>query len=245
VYQDAIHQQPRFDEYQRGQSNHRVIEQMRSAEVLASFVVDPGANTVFVGLWRVKGVEQTPTPDPYHVPPRVPSAGSVTFNLERIPELNEYCGRIVVDWGGGERAWVQYAHRRDKEIVELRRRAEELHFPGFSRFACGLHEVDGLPTGWLEPLRATRGIYLLVHRPSGAQYVGAAIGVDGFLGRWRAYADGHGGNVGLKELAHAPDDYNVKILETVGSSATMEEVCDLESQWKEKLGSRVQGLNRN
>jgi hypothetical protein len=31
----------------------------------------------------------------------------------------------------------------------------------------------------------------------------------------------------------------------VGSGATVEDVCDLESQWKKKLGSRVQGLNRN
>ena len=84
-----------------------------------------------------------------------------------------------------------------------------------------------------------------MHRPSGAQYVGSATGADGFLGRWRSYADGHGGNVALRELAHRADDYEVRILETVGSSATLDDVCDLESLWKDKLGSRVQGLNRN
>ena len=42
-----------------------------------------------------------------------------------MSELDEYCGRLVVDWGGGERAWVQYAERRDKPTIELRRHADE------------------------------------------------------------------------------------------------------------------------
>jgi hypothetical protein len=218
---------------------------MRSAEILASFVVEPGGQTVFVGLWRVRGSEVGYLPDPYRVPSGPARDGSVIIDLERLPTLDQYCGRIIVDWGGGERAWVQYAHRRDKEIIELRRQAEEQRFPGFTRFACGLHELDALPATWLEPLRASRGVYLVVHRPSGAQYVGSATGADGFLGRWQGYSDGHGGNAAMRELAHGADEYDVRILETVGSSATVDELYDLESLWKEKLGSRVQGLNRN
>jgi hypothetical protein len=105
--------------------------------------------------------------------------------------------------------------------------------------------VDALPAAWHAPLSATRGIYLLVHRDTGAQYVGSATGADGFLGRWRTYADGHGGNVALKELGHAEDQFDVRILETVGSGASLQDVYDLESLWKVKLGSRVKGLNRN
>ena len=146
---------------------------------------------------------------------------------------------------GGERAWVQYAHRRDKEIIELRRRAEEPRFPGFSRFDCSLHEIDTLPATWLEALRTSRGVYLLVDRETGAQYVGSASGEDGFIGRWRGYANGHGGNAAMRDLAYGPDRYRVWVLETVGSSATYQDVCDLESLWKEKLGSRAKGLNRN
>ena len=245
VYQDAIHRDPRFEQYQSSQSNPTVIEQMCSAEAIAAFVVDPSGQTVFVGLWCVEGSREEYLADPYITSPRPPLAGSVVINLKRMAALSEYCGRIVVDWGGGERAWVQYADRRDKEIIEVRRNAEEPHFPGFARFACGLHELDGLPGTWLEPLRASRGVYLLVHRPTGAQYVGSATGGDGFIGRWRGYADGHGGNAAMRELAHGPDQYDVRILETSGSGATIDDVYDLESLWKEKLGSRVQGLNRN
>jgi len=88
-------------------------------------------------------------------------------------------------------------------------------------------------------------VYLLIHRASGAQYVGSATGADGFLGRWEGYADGHGGNVAMRELGHPVEDFDVRILETAGSGATVEEVCQLESLWKNKLGSRAQGLNRN
>lgn len=245
LYHDAIHRNARFEQYQAGQSNRQVIKQMCSAEVLASFVVDPGGATVFVGLWRVKGSQKEHLPDPYRNLPERPKDGSTIIDLERMVALDDYCGRIIVDWGDGARAWVQYADRNDKQILEIHRRPEEPRFPGFARFVCGLHELDALPIAWLEPLRANRGVYLLVHRTSGAQYVGSATGADGFLGRWRGYSDGHGGNTAMRELAHRADDYDIKILETVGSSATLEDVYGLESLWKEKLGSRVQGLNRN
>jgi hypothetical protein len=245
VYQDAIRAEPRFEQYQAGQCNARVIELIKSAAIISAFVVDPAAQTVFVGLWRVGGCRVAYLPDPYYAEPRPARGGDVTFEFTPMGELAEYKRRIVVDWGGGERAWVQYASRRDKQIVELKRRAEEEAFPGFGRFRCGLHEVDGVPTSWLAPLQATRGVYLLVHRLTGAQYVGCATGAEGFLGRWRGYADGHGGNVGLREIGHAADQYDIRVVETVGSSATVEDVICLETSWKDKLGSRAKGLNRN
>lgn len=245
LYQDAIRQHPRFEEYQSSQSNPNVIDQMNSAEILASFVVDPGGRTVFVGLWRVKGSKEDYIADPYGSAPRGDERRHVVFELEWQEVLEHYRGRIVVDWGGGERAWLQYAHRRDKEIVEIRRIAEEPLFPGVSRFTSPLHQLESLPATWLESLRVTRGIYILVHRTSGAQYVGSATGPDGFLGRWRGYTDGHGGNAALRELGHQANEYDVRILETVGSGASLEDVYELESAWKDKLGSRAQGLNRN
>jgi hypothetical protein len=245
VYQDAIHHDPRFEQYQSGQTNPTVIDQICSAAAIAAFVVGPARETVFVGLWSVMGSRRTNLPDPYMTAVKPPRDGSATVLLERMADLEQYCGRIVIDWGGGERAWVQYANRRDKEIIEIRRTAEEPHFPGFSRFACGLHEVEALPATWLEALRTSRGVYLLVDRESGAQYVGSATGEDGFIGRWRCYADGHGGNAAMRQLAYGPERYDVRILETVGSGATYDEVCNLESVWKDKLGSRVKGLNRN
>ena len=75
-------------------------------------------------------------------------------------------------------------------------------------------------------------------------YVGSAYGQDGFLGRWQAYVtNSHGGNIGLR--SRDPSDYVVSVLEVAGSNATMQDIIDLETTWKEKLHSRDIGLNRN
>jgi hypothetical protein len=245
IYDDAIRRHPRFEAYQSGQGNPKVIQLLRSAQVIASFVVDPRGQTVFVGLWAVQGCSPTYVPDPYRPPEPNPNPDSVVFDLVRMSELDEYSGRVVVDWGGGERAWVQYANRREKPILEIRRRAVEEPFPGFAFFGCRLEQVAGLPEPWVEALRSTRGVYLLVERSTGAQYVGSATGTDGFWGRWCAYANGHGGNVGLRELSRTAADYDVRILETVGTGLTRDDVFAIEALWKQKLGSRVRGLNRN
>ena len=166
------------------------------------------------------------------------------YDLEPDAALAELRGRLWVEWGPGKRAWIQRADRGDKPIVELTRAFEEPAFPGFSSLVLQLSEVDALPSAWSEALRSTRGVYLLTCPKTREQYVGAALGSDGFLGRWRSYAaTGHGGNVGLR--SRDPSDYQVCILETVGSGASDEEILALEVLWKRKLQSREMGLNRN
>ena len=107
-----------------------------------------------------------------------------------------------------------------------------------------LSEIDGMPATWVATLTSTRGVYLLTCPKTREQYVGIASGADGFMGRWREYAaTGHGGNAGLK--SRDPSNYQVSILETVGSGTTTDDLLALETLWKQKLQSREMGLNRN
>ena len=79
---------------------------------------------------------------------------------------------------------------------------------------------------------------------TGKLYVGSACGTGGFWGRWQEYLQtGHGGNEGMKLDPEAK--YRVAILEVAGSAALEADILTLESRWKEKLGSRDFGLNRN
>jgi hypothetical protein len=162
-------------------------------------------------------------------------------------DFDHYRGRLVIDWGllGGERAWVQRADKQDKYIAEIRRRIEEPSFPGFAKLQLSLAKVETIPFAWSQVLRNARGIYVLVHRESGQQYVGSAYGDDGFFGRWKSYSDGHGGNVAMKELRAKADAFDASILEVVGTDVSDEQIFDRESLWKSKLGTRVKGLNRN
>jgi hypothetical protein len=87
-------------------------------------------------------------------------------------------------------------------------------------------------------------VYLLTCPKTKEQYVGSAMGDDGFWGRWQDYVQtGHGGNVALK--SRDPSDYQVSILEVAGTSATHDEIGAMEGRWQRKLQSKDMGLNRN
>jgi len=235
-----------FQRYQERQGKPQIINQFRSAKYLAGFIAEPlTKETVFAGLWKLVGERKERLGDPISIntPPDAPWI--VEFNSERVNQFDPYVGRLVIDWGDGTRSWVQRADNQDKPIIELRKERTDPEFPGFMKFKCSLVEVDTLYLSWAEILRHARGIYLLVHRKSGEQYVGAAYGNDGFYSRWSNYANGHGGNVAMKELGAPASEFDATILEVVGTAATNELVFEREGIWKDKLGSRVNGLNRN
>lgn len=243
IFDAALNGEARFREYQERQGATQVVAQFRAAKHLAGFVVEPTTKqTVFMGVWHQLG-ERRATIDPFTDEP--PTRTTVAFKTRLVRKLDVYRGRLIVGWGEGERAWVQRADLRDKPIVEIRKERVDPPFPGFAVLRHPLDEVETVPHAWVDVLRNARGVYLLVHRETGQQYVGSACGHDGFFGRWRSYADGHGGNVGLKQLSAAADAFDVAILEVAGSEATAEEIFARESLWKEKLGTRVKGLNRN
>jgi hypothetical protein len=243
VFDAAMKRDPRFREYQERQGTEQVITQFRAAEQLAGFVVDPTTKqTVFMGVWDQLG-ERAPTIDPFTQAPVKPT--TVAFTTRVRDEFDLYRGRLIIDWGEGERAWVQRADNQDKHIIEIRQRREDPAFPGFAKLRKSLNDIENVPVAWAEVLRNARGVYLLVHRESGQQYVGSAYGDGGFFSRWKSYSDGHGGNVAMKDLGATAEAYDAAILEVVGSDATVEDVFARETLWKEKLGTRVKGLNRN
>ena len=98
-------------------------------------------------------------------------------------------------------------------------------------------------------LKAAAGVYLITTE-TGAQYVGAAYGGEGFLGRWRAYTKtGHGGNkqlmVLLDEHPGAEAKFQFSILRTLPIGSREEDVIAAERTLKNQLGTRAHGLNSN
>ncbi|MBS1166413.1 MAG: hypothetical protein H6R00_2438 [Proteobacteria bacterium] len=219
-----------------------------AAPLWASFVAPPTGGTLFVGLYEA---ERIGTVDPSWTDPLygMPVADLTQSKLDRYEttltlHLDEYIGRLWIEWGSGARSWIQRPDHQDKAIVELTRAFHEDSFPGYARFRSKVSEIEGLPRTWISALQAARGVYLLVSAKTREQYVGSATGADGFFGRWQTYAeDGHGGNIGLK--SSEPSDYEISILEVSGSAASQKEILDAEKIWKQKLKSREMGLNRN
>jgi hypothetical protein len=213
----------------------------------ASFVVTPMQGTLLVGIYEVKYVGPC---NPQLIDPlRLIPVSQLSVQLHQyaavlVDSCSALAGRLFVEWGPGTRTWIQRADNQIKPVLEIARVFQEEAFPGFGRFISRLSSIETLPSGWLSALRAARGVYLLTCPRTREQYVGSATGEGGFLGRWLAYVqDGHGGNVGLK--SRDASDYQVCILEVVGSAATVEEILSTEQLWKAKLQSREMGLNRN
>ncbi len=239
-------QRPAFEEYQSVQTlaNRASL----AAPTWASFVAPPTGGTLFAGIYSAEmiGPADPGWIDPlYGVPGSSLSAdGLDRYRTMRSAELEDYIGRLWIDWGPGAHTWIQRADRQNKPIAELSRAFREDAFPGFTHFVANISEIQSLPATWVSALRAARGVYLLTSAKTREQYVGSATGDGGFYGRWLNYAaDGHGGNIGLK--SSEPSDYQVSILEVSGSAADGDAILAVEQLWKRKLQSREMGLNRN
>lgn len=208
--------------------------------LLASFVVTPKGETLFVGLYRVNDIGIAP-PGTFDPVLQVDRSGLHFYDITRDEKLSDYAGHLTVNWGGGHRAWVQLAHRKDKPILEIRKEMREDPFPGFGRFCWDIDVIAAVPITWQSVLKSVKGVYLLVCKETGKQYVGSAKGEENLWSRFQDYKrTGHGGNVELKSRGRKP--YQVTVLEVVNSDEGIEKA---ESAWKTRLMSRKFGLNRN
>jgi len=230
----------KFNLYQRIQTEPK----FQGSKLLASFLATPLDETLFVGLYEVGDLGKAPPglTDPIS---GHDVSGYHFYSLTLSSRMSDYCGRLVIDWGQGFRAWVQNAWKQEKPVIEIRRTFSDPPFPGFLNFRERLSALSAVPISWRQTLSAVRGIYLLVCPETGGRYVGLASGEAGFWGRWEDYAaSGHGGNRRMIDIPNS--DYQVTILEVASSSASLNELNEMESRWKEKLMTRGKfGLNAN
>ncbi len=104
---------------------------------------------------------------------------------------------------------------------------------------------------WLTALSNMKGVYLIIDKKTGKQYVGSAYGEDAFWTRWFEYVkNGHGGNKMLKKLIKEKGqdyayNYQFSILEIRSLKTEDQEIIDRESYWKNVLKSREFGYNEN
>jgi hypothetical protein len=219
--------------------------------LVASFVVTPLNETVFVGLYETVGRKRA------HEGERLPILDMLINQTDYIHDLRlqsnvmvDYVGRLVIEPWKDAINFVQKASARNPKLLEIKRYLQELPFPGPLSFSRHVSDLPGIFPTWKDALARAKGVYLLVDQENGGQYIGSATGEQGFLGRWLAYAkDGHGGNAILKLRNHK--NYVVSILETAGSAMDRNAILAREEFWKEKLGSRAArlgdefGLNAN
>ncbi len=227
------------------------------ADTLVVFIGVGGTRARLVGVYDVAGCEPL-TSEP-ELPPGMPtsweSGSKLRYDLRRVDRFSELENRVVIDWGPGALAWVQWASNR--RVIELLPAGQVLRpFTDYLGFTLTRSELEYLcrdPEAnkeWRARLSAVAGVYLILATTTGAQYVGSAHGIEGFWGRWSEYArSGHGGNALLRKLmakdSSYPAAFSYSILQILPRTATRSEVLNWERLYKEKLGSRALGLNAN
>ena len=238
---DIWKQEPeKFEMYQSLQTHPK----FEVGQILASFVVTPkpANETLFIGLYSVDGVSTAPegTQDPVL---ERDASGKYLYLLKSDGRLDEYKERLRIDWGLGTRSWVQYASRNEKTVVALRDE-ESRPFPGFDRLIIGLEDFPTLPGEWVSHLKNNKGVYLIVNRSNGKQYVGSATGAQSLWQRWSEYfQNSHGGNEKMRE--ELSRDYQLSVLHALPMITSDTNIKASEENWKQKLLSRQFGLNAN
>ena len=142
-----------------------------------------------------------------------------------------------------------------KEVVEIQPGLNYQQFTEYYDFILSVDELNEIVNkpykDWKKMLSATNGIYLIQDSKTGNLYVGSASGENGIWGRWKDYikSKGHGGNVKLRALIKAQPDYakhfKFSILMLLPKTITPSEVDKKETLFKNKLGSKSFGLNKN
>lgn len=176
------------------------------------------------------------------------------YEHEKLPELEKYCGRLIVQFHK-ENAYVTLAGNRiDNFIVKeiLPSSLDTDLFPGYDKVNISWETMKRVlqKDTWKTVLENQKGVYLITDISNGKKYVGKASGKDMVLSRWKDYIKtGHGGNKELRKLTfdHIMKNFRYSILDIYKSSTNDQIILERESWWKEVLLSRQEsfGYNKN
>lgn len=237
----AKHRDGHFQKYQNEQGR----DVFGKAKYVVSFIAERYRYAKFVGVWSVDETHQ--------------EGDGFRYVTTEQPGYDSLKARLVIDWGDSTRAWAQWFNEAggNKTVIEILPPNYVKEFPGYYNFTLTHAELAQMIANpdsnreWQRMLSAVSGIYVILHKESGRQYVGSAYGENGVWGRWANYAKSPftGGNVQLETLlAESPEaykDFQFALLRVLESGATRDDVLAHEALVKQKLGSRIFGLNRN
>jgi len=222
-----------FDAFQN-QHGPQTEAMLRKRRFMAAFVNTAARDYCFAGLYEIGGnlfrtmAELDADPrrvelrnrfgDPGFVKHglRYGQAGRMVFSLLLRPELAAFIGRLFVQKPEG-RAYARLAENLAGPIVEITRERRLVPPPpDWVSFIVAAAQVRALPKTWAARL----------------------------LGRWVTHVAGNAG-VTVELAGRNPAGFRFSILELVAPTVQPEAVIKVETSWKDRLDTRIWGLNRN
>ncbi len=237
-YRELIKDRNELLKYQQEQSKPI----FHDCDYIISFIGQERKKSILFGIFKVNGYEER--------------NGKYFYDLTQLPEFEYLSNRVIIDWGSNAIAWHQWYDKQVKEVIQILPHGYLGEFPGLLNFVLEFNELERLIENpeanedWKNHLSSVNGIYLILDSKTGDQYIGSANGQGGIWQRWTEYVRTfHGGNQQLIELCKSDNNYHknfrYSVLQTLPSNITQKEIVKIENLYKEKLGTRVHGLNKN
>ncbi|WP_026568374.1 GIY-YIG nuclease family protein [Bacillus sp. UNC41MFS5] len=250
-----LHQSGQLALYQ----SYQELDVFRKCDYIVSLIGLDNTKALLVGVYEVKSSNKVKGfPEGIDVPYRGVAKTNCKYHYDLVPmpRFENLIDRVIVEWGDLAIVWHQWLHTGDKEVVQVLPKGHVEEFPGYLEFVLDysqltkLYEYPDSNQVWKRMLSTVAGIYLIVDKKTGMQYIGSASGKEGIYGRWKDYAKtGHGGNKTLLALLEGNPRYvhnfQYTILHTLAKTLTKNEVLQFEKKYKEKLGTKANGLNLN
>lgn len=171
-----------------------------------------------------------------------------TFDVLQSDQMVDLRNRLVIGWKSPRTWWMNGKTAATYPVVGIAD-AEPIPFPGFDRLILDHAQLQAVMrehryASWRTALSSVVGIYLITDTRDGRQYVGKADGAESIRQRWNSYAtNGHGGNVELRGLD--PSSFQFALLRVFDPATPTRDIDIAESHFKQALGTRLHGLNRN
>jgi hypothetical protein len=242
-YRDIINDRDELLEYQRNQSENV----FGNCEYIISFIGTESTKALFFGIFKINGIISETENN---------GKKEYLYDITEVKGFDDYINRVIIDWGKSVAKWHHWYDKNPKDIVEILPKGFIGSFPGLTNFVLEFKELKTLIENpdanrdWKNHLSSVNGIYIILDKKTGNQYIGSANGKNGIWQRWSDYAKNyHGGNTELIKLIEKDNKYykNFKysVLQTLPSNISKKEIGKIETIYKEKLGTKVHGLNNN
>lgn len=183
----------------------------------------------------------------------------IQVEYETLTKYSSLFGRVVIDFHNTARQTMRVGQNIDQFIVKeiLPEVFSGFEFPGYDNVTLSYAQlatvVNGRYPDYHNALRNQKAVYLITDRATGKLYVGSATSENGMLlVRWSNYvANGHGGNVELREIVaqkgfdYVKQNFQYSIIENYNSKVDDLIILRREAYWKEVLCTRQFGYNKN
>lgn len=228
--------------------SEQVVKRFKEVDYIVAFIGEESCSSRFVGVYRNEGI--------INLLGDYEGEEFAKFGFTELDGFELLKEKVIIDWKNPV-SWLQN-YVNQMPVARIDRGIKENNIPIFTRFEDVVLDYNQLKliietnhAEWKAKLESCNGIYLILDKKTGKQYVGSTYNTRGIWGRWTEYAKtGHGGDKDLKPLLENDEAYEKKyfqwcILETLPLKILEEHAIDRESLYKRKFGTREFGYNNN